>query len=36
MNIHEYQAKELLKKWGIPIPRGGVAFSDEGGLGKAQ
>ncbi len=29
MKIHEYQAKELFKNYGIPIPRGGVAFSVE-------
>ena len=39
MKIHEYQAKELFKKYRIPIPAGGVAFTvDEalkvaGGLG---
>ncbi len=27
MKIHEYQAKGLLKEYGIPIPRGDVAFS---------
>src|ERR1700722_5724373 len=27
MNIHEYQAKSLLKKYGVTIPRGGVAFN---------
>ena len=27
MNIHEYQAKALLKKYGVPIPKGAVAFS---------
>jgi succinyl-CoA synthetase beta subunit len=27
MKIHEYQAKELFKKYNIPIPEGGVAFS---------
>ncbi len=32
MKIHEYQAKELFKKYGVPIPEGGVAFStDEAG-----
>jgi len=32
MKIHEYQAKELFKKYNIPIPDGGVAFnSDEAG-----
>src|SRR4029453_3119326 len=25
MNIHEYQAKNLLKKYGVSVPRGGVA-----------
>jgi succinyl-CoA synthetase beta subunit len=29
MNIHEYQAKELLKRFGIPVPRGKVAHSPE-------
>ena len=27
MNIHEYQAKELFRKFDIPTPRGRVAFS---------
>jgi succinyl-CoA synthetase beta subunit len=27
MNIHEYQAKSLLKGFGVAVPRGGVAFS---------
>jgi succinyl-CoA synthetase beta subunit len=26
MKIHEYQAKELFKKYGIPVPQGRVAF----------
>ena len=26
MNIHEYQAKEILRKFGIPVPKGFVAF----------
>lgn len=29
MKIHEYQAKELFKKYGVPIPRGKAAFSVE-------
>jgi succinyl-CoA synthetase beta subunit len=29
MNIHEYQAKELLRTHGIPVPRGQVAFTAE-------
>ena len=27
MNIHEYQAKSLLKKYGVTVPRGSVAFT---------
>ena len=27
MNIHEYQAKGLLAKYGVAVPRGGVAFT---------
>src|SRR4029078_12003765 len=27
MNIHEYQAKELLAKYGVPIPAGHAAMS---------
>ncbi len=29
MKIHEYQAKELLKKFNVPVPRGIVAHSPE-------
>ncbi len=29
MNIHEYQAKEIFKKYGVPTPRGKVAQSVE-------
>jgi malate-CoA ligase subunit beta len=29
MDIHEYQAKELLHRFGVPIPRGGIAYSPE-------
>ncbi|QFY44657.1 ADP-forming succinate--CoA ligase subunit beta [Candidatus Methylospira mobilis] len=29
MNIHEYQAKELLKSYGVSVPSGGVAYSDK-------
>jgi succinyl-CoA synthetase beta subunit len=29
MNIHEYQAKDLFNKYGIPIPKGLIAFSAE-------
>ena len=27
MKIHEYQAKELFKKYSVPVPQGGVAFN---------
>jgi malate-CoA ligase subunit beta len=27
MDIHEYQAKELLSAFGVPVPKGGVAYS---------
>src|ERR1043166_7213600 len=27
MNIHEYQAKELLRRYGVAVPRGYPAFS---------
>ncbi|MDP9301098.1 MAG: ADP-forming succinate--CoA ligase subunit beta [Actinomycetota bacterium] len=29
MNIHEYQAKELLRSYGIPVPLGEVVYSDK-------
>ena len=29
MNIHEYQAKELLRSYGIPVPKGEVVYSDK-------
>ena len=36
MNIHEHQAKELLKKFGAPIPNGVVAFSVEEAIEKVK
>ena len=36
MNIHEHQAKELLKKFGVPVPNGVVAFSVEEVLEKSK
>ena len=27
MNIHEYQAKAVLREFGVPVPRGHAAFS---------
>ena len=29
MNIHEYQAKELLKRYGVPVPLGKVASTPQ-------
>jgi succinyl-CoA synthetase beta subunit len=29
MKIHEYQAKEILKSYGVPVPKGGVAETPE-------
>jgi succinyl-CoA synthetase beta subunit len=29
MNIHEYQAKSLLQKFGVAVPKGGVAYTPE-------
>ncbi|MBT8129211.1 MAG: succinate--CoA ligase subunit beta, partial [Gammaproteobacteria bacterium] len=29
MNIHEYQTKELLKSFGVPVPEGRVADSND-------
>lgn len=29
MDIHEYQAKEILSGYGIPIGKGGLAYSPE-------
>ena len=27
MNVHEYQAKSLLRRYGVAVPRGGVAYT---------
>lgn len=29
MNVHEYQAKELLRSYGVPVPNGIAAFTVE-------
>ncbi|MFN6955713.1 MAG: ATP-grasp domain-containing protein, partial [Acetobacteraceae bacterium] len=29
MNIHEYQAKELLRRYGVAVPQGKVAWTAE-------
>ena len=36
MKIHEYQGKEILKKYGVPVPRGIPAFSVDDALKAAQ
>ncbi|MGQ9510805.1 MAG: ADP-forming succinate--CoA ligase subunit beta [Thermaceae bacterium] len=29
MNLHEYQAKEILARYGVPVPRGQVAYTPD-------
>jgi succinyl-CoA synthetase beta subunit len=36
MNIHEYQAKELLAKFGVPIPAGHAAFTVDEAVAAAK
>ncbi len=36
MNIHEYQAKALLSTYGVPVPRGGVAYTADEAVQVAQ
>jgi succinyl-CoA synthetase beta subunit len=36
MKIHEYQAKEILRNYGVPVPRGSVAFSVEEAVNQAK
>jgi succinyl-CoA synthetase beta subunit len=36
MNIHEYQAKELLAKYDVPVPQGGVAYTADEAVGVAR
>ena len=36
MNIHEYQAKELLREYGVAVPRGKMAFSVEEAVANAR
>src|SRR5512132_3608313 len=36
MNIHEYQAKAVLREFGVPVPRGHAAFSVEGAVKAAR
>ena len=34
MNIHEYQTKDLLKHYGVPVPPGRVVHTDAGAIGQ--
>jgi succinyl-CoA synthetase beta subunit len=36
MKIHEYQGKDILKKFGVPVPQGGVAFTVDEAVAVAQ
>lgn len=36
MNIHEYQGKQLLKKYGVAVPLGNVAFTPEQAIEAAK
>jgi malate-CoA ligase subunit beta len=36
MDIHEYQAKELLSRFGVAVPRGGLAYSPEQAVYRAN
>ena len=36
MDIHEYQAKEILSSFGVTIPRGGIVYSPETEVTKAK
>ncbi|MCH8466963.1 MAG: acetate--CoA ligase family protein, partial [Roseinatronobacter sp.] len=36
MDIHEHQAKDLLRRIGMPVPRGGIAFAPEQAMHEAR
>ncbi len=36
MDIHEYQAKEILSSFGVTVPRGGIVYSPENAENKAR
>ena len=36
MDIHEYQAKDLLTRFGVNVPRGGIAYSPEQAVYRAS
>ena len=36
MKIHEYQGKQILREFGVPVPRGITAFTVEEAVKSAQ
>ena len=36
MNIHEYQAKEILREYGVSVPNGGISFSPDEAVNVAK
>ena len=36
MKIHEYQAKELFRKYDVPVPEGRVAFNPDEAVAAAE
>lgn len=36
MDIHEHQAKDLLRHFGMPVPQGGIAFAPEQAIHEAR
>ena len=36
MNIHEYQAKQVLEAYRVPVPRGHVAFTPDEAVKAAE
>lgn len=36
MDIHEHQAKDVLKRFGMPVPDGGIAFAPEQAMHEAR
>jgi succinyl-CoA synthetase beta subunit len=36
MNIHEYQAKEIFRRFGVPVPKGYIAFTVEEAVANAK
>ena len=36
MNVHEYQAKAILRDYGVPVPRGHAAFAPEEAVAVAK